>query len=82
MLGRDLFTGLSLQLRGGQVSTDQCTCTASSIDAKSENRLGCGRGFMHPFMHPSVWCSACAVETEAVTFLNSQRGVHGFAEAC
>ncbi len=82
VLGRDLFTGLSLQLRGGQVSTDQCTRTASSIDAKSENRLGCGRGFMHPFMHPSVWCSACAAETEAVTFLNSQRGVHGFAEAC
>ncbi len=47
VLGRDLFTGLSLQLCDGQVSTDQCTRTASSIDAKSENRLGCARGFMH-----------------------------------
>ncbi len=47
VLGRDLFTELSLQLRDGQVSTDQCTHTASSIDAKSENRLGCARGFMH-----------------------------------
>ncbi len=47
MLGRYLFTGLCLQICDGQVSTDQCTHPVSSIDAKSENRLGCARGFVH-----------------------------------
>ncbi len=47
VLGRDLFTGLCLQICDGQVSTDQCTHPVSSIDAKSENWLGCARGFVH-----------------------------------
>ncbi|KAL1263299.1 hypothetical protein QQF64_006038 [Cirrhinus molitorella] len=47
VLGRDLFTGLCLQLCDGQVSTDQCVHPVSSIDAKLENKLGCVRGFVH-----------------------------------
>ncbi len=76
VLGRDLFTGLCLQLCDGQVSTDHTYCLIYRCKVGKQAGM-CKRIFAS--CSPSAWCSA---ETEAVTFLNSQRGVQGIAEAC
>ncbi len=79
VLGRDLFTGLSLQLRDGQYRSVHTYCLIYRCKVGKQAGM-CKR--IYASCSPSVWCSACAAETEAVTFLNSQRGVHGIAEAC
>ncbi len=69
VLGRDLFTGLSLQLRDGQYRSVHTYCLIYRCKVGKQAGM-CKR--IYASCSPSVWCSACAAETEAVSFLNSQ----------